>query len=210
MANQAVDDEVAPDADVAVHDNVFNHMIENLHQHEDVGCEHYRNSQWAWCNQGSLQCEACNNILPDYIFMCKNCWMRACNRCWRHRLRWSKGGSEIKWGTWVLAATRPIFGCSSFWSPTIFNVFNDIFINIMCLHFFILCHWRGFMIASKQHKFFPWTQPASPPFWNDDIHNKLFHLLQSRLQIGDSPREGNALSARRTECRSGAFSLETR
>lgn len=50
MANQAVDDEVAPDADVAVRDNIFNHMIENLRQHEDVVCEHYRNAQWAWRN----------------------------------------------------------------------------------------------------------------------------------------------------------------
>ena len=104
MANQAVDDEVAPNVDVAVRDNVFNHMIENLHQHEDVGCEHYRNSQWAWRNWGSLQCEACNNILHEYIFMCKNCRMRACNRCRGHRLRWSKGRSEIKWGTWALTA----------------------------------------------------------------------------------------------------------
>ncbi|KAE8396149.1 hypothetical protein BDV23DRAFT_193006 [Aspergillus alliaceus] len=87
MGNQAVEEEAGPNADIAVRQAIYNRVVENLRHHDDVGCEHYRNSQWAWRNRGSLQCEVCNHILPEYIFMCTNCRMRACNRCRRHRLR---------------------------------------------------------------------------------------------------------------------------
>ncbi|KAH8695674.1 hypothetical protein BGW36DRAFT_299454 [Talaromyces proteolyticus] len=87
MANEAVDEEVEPNADAGVRQGLFNRIVENLRRHEEVGCEHHRSSQWRWRNQGSLQCEVCDYVLPEYIFMCTNCRMRACNRCKRHRLR---------------------------------------------------------------------------------------------------------------------------
>lgn len=87
MAIQAVDEEVPANADIHVRQNAFHQIVEDLRQHEDNGCEHHRNSQWVWRNTGSLQCEVGNHYLPEYIFMCKGCRMRACNWCRRHRLR---------------------------------------------------------------------------------------------------------------------------
>ncbi|KAL2833314.1 hypothetical protein BDW59DRAFT_78043 [Aspergillus cavernicola] len=87
MAHRAVEEEVPQNANIVERRNAFNRIVEGLRQHEDVGCEHHRNSQWAWRDRGSLQCEVCNHDLPEYIFMCKNCRMRACYRCRRHRMR---------------------------------------------------------------------------------------------------------------------------
>lgn len=87
MANRAVDEELPPNADLADRQNAFHRIVDGLRRHEDVGCDHHRNSQWAWRDRGSLQCEVCNHDLPEYIFMCKNCRMRVCNSCRRHRLR---------------------------------------------------------------------------------------------------------------------------
>ena len=87
MANQAVDEEMPQNANVADRQHAFDRIVDGLRQHEEVGCEHHRNYQWAWRNRGSLQCEFCNHFLPEYIFMCKNCRIRACNRCRRHRVR---------------------------------------------------------------------------------------------------------------------------
>ncbi|KAF9888593.1 hypothetical protein FE257_008525 [Aspergillus nanangensis] len=87
MANQAVADEVPQHADEAVRQNAFNRIVENLQRHDDVGCQHHVSTQWVWRNSGSLECDICDDVLPEYIFMCTNCRMRACNRCRRHRLR---------------------------------------------------------------------------------------------------------------------------
>ncbi|PLN80222.1 hypothetical protein BDW42DRAFT_194653 [Aspergillus taichungensis] len=87
QANRAVEDEVAPDADPHIRRRAFDRAVKDLLHHEDIWCEHHRNSQWAWRNQGSLECAFCSHDLPEYIFMCKDCRMRACNRCRRHRLR---------------------------------------------------------------------------------------------------------------------------
>lgn len=87
MANQAINEELPLDANAGQRQNAFDQMVEGLRRHEEVGCEHHRNSQWAWRNHGSLQCEFCNHVLPEYIFMCKNCRIRACNRCRRHIMR---------------------------------------------------------------------------------------------------------------------------
>lgn len=94
MANELVDadegvdeDEEALPFDHLDREVAFNHILEELRQHEDIGCDHHRYSQWAWRNHGSLQCEVCNQYLPRYIFLCRNCRMRVCNRCRRHRLR---------------------------------------------------------------------------------------------------------------------------
>ena len=89
IVNREVEDEVPAGFDRVARENVFNRIRDGLRRHEDVGyrCEHYRNSQWAWRDRGSLECELCGFHLPEYIFMCKNCRMRACNYCRRHRLR---------------------------------------------------------------------------------------------------------------------------
>ncbi|KAK0301827.1 hypothetical protein LTR82_018104, partial [Friedmanniomyces endolithicus] len=54
--------------------------VEHLrHNHE---CEH---DKWRWV-KGSHQCEECLFTLPQYIFECRLCHLRACNRCKRNRL----------------------------------------------------------------------------------------------------------------------------
>ncbi|CAG8908251.1 unnamed protein product [Penicillium egyptiacum] len=87
VAIRAVDEEVPANADIHVRQNALHRTVEGLRHHEDNGCDHHRNSQWVWRNTGRLQCEVANHYLPEYIFMCTGCRMRACNRCRRHRLR---------------------------------------------------------------------------------------------------------------------------
>lgn len=87
VANGAMNDEIAPNAGVEARRLAFDRIVGELRDHEDIGCEHQRNSQWKWRDQGSMQCEVCNHVLPLYIFVCRNCHIRACYRCRRHRLR---------------------------------------------------------------------------------------------------------------------------
>lgn len=86
VVNEAVDEEVAPDANVYQRRNAAARIREDLLHHEDIGCDHHRRSQWAWRDKG-LRCEICNTYMRAYIFVCKNCRMRACYGCRRHRLR---------------------------------------------------------------------------------------------------------------------------
>ncbi|CAG8427472.1 unnamed protein product [Penicillium salamii] len=86
-AHQIVEEEVPRNAGHEMRQRALNGAIQNLRQHEEDGCEHHRDSQWAWRNRGSMQCDVCFHQLPEYIFMCRNCRMRACWRCRRHRLR---------------------------------------------------------------------------------------------------------------------------
>ncbi|CAG8089202.1 unnamed protein product [Penicillium olsonii] len=86
-ANQVVQEEVPRNGDQDALDRALERAVHNLVRHIDVGCEHHRGSQWVWRNRGSLQCDICSSHLPEYIFMCSNCRMRACWRCRRHRLR---------------------------------------------------------------------------------------------------------------------------
>ncbi|KAH7356784.1 IBR finger domain protein [Rhexocercosporidium sp. MPI-PUGE-AT-0058] len=46
------------------------------------GCDH---GSWRWV-RGPHECEECRHDLPDYIFECRQCHIRACNRCRRNRL----------------------------------------------------------------------------------------------------------------------------
>lgn len=87
MAREVVEEEAPRDVGDLARQRMFDLAIEGLLQHENVGCEHHRGSQWAWRNRGRLQCDICYHYLPQYIFMCKNCRMRACWDCRRHRLR---------------------------------------------------------------------------------------------------------------------------
>ncbi|GAM83129.1 hypothetical protein ANO11243_011150 [Dothideomycetidae sp. 11243] len=87
VANQQVNEEVAPNADPVVRERAVAQAVQVLRQHEDVACEHHRARQWAWKDRGSLRCELCLWYMPYYIFMCRLCRMRACWACRRHRLR---------------------------------------------------------------------------------------------------------------------------
>ncbi|KAL4895371.1 hypothetical protein BDV59DRAFT_200029 [Aspergillus ambiguus] len=86
VVNQAVEQDVAPNADLAYRRYAFNRIREGLLNHENVGCHHNDHNQWQWRRYGSLQCEVCHDDLPEYIFVCTNCRMRACYRCQLHRL----------------------------------------------------------------------------------------------------------------------------
>ncbi|KAJ5113367.1 hypothetical protein N7456_001901 [Penicillium angulare] len=86
-ANRAVENEVPADADNAQRQAAFDHVYNALANHEVVGCQHNRRWQWGYRDHGDLQCEVCEDVLPQYIFVCTNCQMRACYRCRRHRLR---------------------------------------------------------------------------------------------------------------------------
>ncbi|GAB1727524.1 hypothetical protein NU195Hw_g537t1 [Hortaea werneckii] len=55
-------------------------VFAHLQTHHD--CDHDR---WRWV-QGRHQCEECLCTLPQYIFECRQCHLRACNRCRRNRL----------------------------------------------------------------------------------------------------------------------------
>ncbi|RMZ08185.1 hypothetical protein D0860_04766 [Hortaea werneckii] len=62
-----------------------NHLeIEEVFAHLQVhhDCNHGR---WRWV-EGRHQCEGCLFTLPRYIFECRQCHLRACNRCRRNRL----------------------------------------------------------------------------------------------------------------------------
>ena len=87
MANQAVAEDVPRDANEADRQNAYNQAVNNLQQHEDIACEHHRDDQWAFRTRGSMECEICHDVLPDFVFMCRNCRMRVCAYCRRHRLR---------------------------------------------------------------------------------------------------------------------------
>lgn len=54
--------------------------IENLRNRHN--CTH---DSWRWV-RGPNQCEECYHNLPQYIFECRQCQIRACNRCRRNRL----------------------------------------------------------------------------------------------------------------------------
>lgn len=56
-------------------------IMTNLRDNHD--CSHDR---WRWI-KGTHCCEECHFTLPSYIFECKQCLLRACNRCRRNRLR---------------------------------------------------------------------------------------------------------------------------
>lgn len=45
-------------------------------------CDH---EKWKYVG-GRHQCEECSHTLPSYIFECRQCQIRACNRCRRNRL----------------------------------------------------------------------------------------------------------------------------
>ncbi|KAL4866289.1 hypothetical protein BDV12DRAFT_210633 [Aspergillus spectabilis] len=49
---------------------------------ENHECDHNR---WRYV-RGSHRCEECSFRLPEYIFECRQCRLRACNRCKRNRL----------------------------------------------------------------------------------------------------------------------------
>ena len=54
--------------------------VENLRDRHN--CTH---ESWRWV-RGPNQCEECYHNLPRYIFECRQCRIRACNRCKRNRL----------------------------------------------------------------------------------------------------------------------------
>lgn len=54
---------------------------EELQAHHQ--CEHL--SGWTY-SRGGAQCEMCSYHLPEYIFVCSGCRLRACNRCRRNRI----------------------------------------------------------------------------------------------------------------------------
>jgi hypothetical protein len=56
-------------------------MAQNLRENHE--CEHAR---WRFINRPWEQCEECAGTLPQYIFECRQCRLRACNRCKRNRL----------------------------------------------------------------------------------------------------------------------------
>lgn len=53
-----------------------------LHLRANHECEHER---WAFV-RGRNWCEECGDVLPLFIFECRKCMLRACNRCRRNRL----------------------------------------------------------------------------------------------------------------------------
>ncbi|RJE24122.1 hypothetical protein PHISCL_03557 [Aspergillus sclerotialis] len=67
--------------------NAFNRAVNSLQQHENVSCNHQKDDQWAFRSRGSMECEICHDILPEYVFMCRNCLMKVCASCRRNRLR---------------------------------------------------------------------------------------------------------------------------
>ncbi|KAB8360585.1 hypothetical protein FH972_024325 [Carpinus fangiana] len=52
------------------------------HLQTNHDCSHLK---WKYIG-GPNQCEECSHFLPEYIFECKRCNIRACNRCRRNRL----------------------------------------------------------------------------------------------------------------------------
>lgn len=52
------------------------------HLRDNHACTHYK---WRWI-RGTHPCEECHHVLREYIFECKQCHLRACNRCRRNRL----------------------------------------------------------------------------------------------------------------------------
>jgi hypothetical protein len=87
IANRVVEDEVHPGADAAERDEALARAVNGLQNHEVVGCQHARRSQWIYRQRAEMQCEVCYHNLPKYIFECRGCRMLACNRCIRNRLR---------------------------------------------------------------------------------------------------------------------------
>lgn len=87
IANRVVEDEVHPDAEAAERHEAFARAVDGLLNHEVVGCQHGRRSQWKYLQRSEMQCEVCSHHLPQYIFECSACRMLACNRCIRNRLR---------------------------------------------------------------------------------------------------------------------------
>ncbi|GES63562.1 Zinc finger, C6HC-type [Aspergillus terreus] len=67
VVNEAVDEEVAPDANGHQRRNAAARIREDLLHHEDIGCNHHRQSQWVWRDKG-LRCEICNTYMRAYIF----------------------------------------------------------------------------------------------------------------------------------------------
>ncbi|KAH0334986.1 hypothetical protein KCU81_g9228, partial [Aureobasidium melanogenum] len=66
---------------VAVHQQRLVAQIrEDLRRNHE--CDHER---WT-CHRGRHRCEECNHMLPHYIFECRQCHIRACQRCRRNRL----------------------------------------------------------------------------------------------------------------------------
>ncbi|RMZ13379.1 hypothetical protein D0862_02334 [Hortaea werneckii] len=66
------------------HDGLRQSLIEEVFAHLQAhhDCDHDR---WRWV-EGRHQCEECLFTLPRYIFECRQCHLRACNRCRRNRL----------------------------------------------------------------------------------------------------------------------------
>lgn len=63
---------------------VFQRQVEEIARklEEEHECDH---GKWRWIG-GSNRCEECGDLLPYYIFECRQCQLWACNRCRRNRL----------------------------------------------------------------------------------------------------------------------------
>lgn len=57
-------------------------MAAMAHLRQNHECSHAR---WRWVS-GRHRCEECSWVLKEYIFECRQCQLRACNRCRRNRL----------------------------------------------------------------------------------------------------------------------------
>lgn len=86
MADLAIE-EVQPEADEDEREAALARAVAELLDHEENGCRHHVRTQWRIRRIAGQQCEVCSIALPYYIFECKSCHMRACNRCIRNRLR---------------------------------------------------------------------------------------------------------------------------
>ncbi|THY93488.1 hypothetical protein D6C93_05612 [Aureobasidium pullulans] len=62
------------------YERLVNQIRDNLEANHE--CDH---EKWRWIN-GPHRCEECNFQLPNYIFECRQCRIRACWRCRRNRL----------------------------------------------------------------------------------------------------------------------------
>ena len=87
-------------------------IMEDLRQNHE--CDHRR---WRWVGE-SCFCEECNHWLPEYIFECKQCYLRVCNRCKRHRRLWTQGMYGSPSGpSWTTTESETLFaeslGCTN-------------------------------------------------------------------------------------------------
>ncbi|KAL1619552.1 hypothetical protein SLS56_010046 [Neofusicoccum ribis] len=71
---------VATDVHAALHDGNLDAILQHLRENHECTHQH-----WNFV-RGRHQCEECFHTLPQYIFECRQCMVRACNRCRRNRL----------------------------------------------------------------------------------------------------------------------------